>query len=233
MQERLSKLGYDLGMIRKMAPYAAINYIRFGVGYEEFLEKYAQERRLERDDLFEVVGELQESAQGFKTFQEWFDHINQYTEKLKSQKRKQQEEKTDCLSLATMHHSKGLEYKVVFIVDANEGIVPHQKALLDTDIEEERRMFYVAMTRAKQHLHIYFLKERYGKTLSMSRFVGEILVPTDEVKEGTWILHKTYGKGQVKENNGKAITIRFEKGGLVKKLDLQFCIANHMIEVSP
>ena len=48
-----------------------------------------------------------------------------------------------------MHSSKGLEFDIVFIIDANEGVCPHKKAILDEDIEEERRMFYVAMTRAK------------------------------------------------------------------------------------
>ena len=59
------------------------------------------------------------------------------------------------VSLMTMHSSKGLEFRVVYILDANEGITPHKKAVLDVDLEEERRMFYVAMTRAKERLHVY------------------------------------------------------------------------------
>ena len=74
-----------------------------------------------------------------------------------------------------MHGSKGLEYEVVFIVDANEGIIPHPKAVLEEDVEEERRMFYVAMTRAKKELYIYFAKNRWNKELNMSRFVAELL----------------------------------------------------------
>ena len=77
------------------------------------------------------------------------------------------------VSLMTMHSSKGLEFRVVYILDANEGITPHHKAVLDQDMEEERRMFYVAMTRAKERLHIYYVKERYHKKQEVSRFVEE------------------------------------------------------------
>ena len=130
-----------------------------------------------------------------------------------------------------MHHSKGLEYQIVFIVDANETVTPHHKALLDADIEEERRMFYVAMTRAKSRLHIFFLKERYGRPMVMSRFVGEILVDRDAVKPGMRVQHQTYGTGVIKEVTDKAIVIRFDKIRQEKKLDIQFCLANQLLKI--
>ena len=77
------------------------------------------------------------------------------------------------VSLMTMHSAKGLEFRVVYILDANEGVTPHHKAVLDPDVEEERRMFYVAMTRAKERLHIYHVKERYRKKQAISRFAEE------------------------------------------------------------
>jgi len=80
-----------------------------------------------------------------------------------------------------------LEYHTVFIVDANEGITPHKKAVLPEDIEEERRLFYVAMTRAKEELYLYSAKDRFNKTSDRSRFIDEIL-GTAEVKP---ILKKT------------------------------------------
>lgn len=80
----------------------------------------------------------------------------------------------------TMHSSKGLEFKVVYILDANEGVTPHHKAVLDADLEEERRMFYVAMTRAKDRLHIFYVNERFHKKQTVSRFVEETgLLETD------------------------------------------------------
>ena len=62
----------------------------------------------------------------------------------------------------------------MIILSANEGITPYRKALLDEDIEEERRLFYVAMTRAKEKLHVFSVKERYGRDAETSRFVAEI-----------------------------------------------------------
>ena len=81
----------------------------------------------------------------------------------------------DCVECMTIHSAKGLEYDTIFIIDANEGVMPHKKAVLDEDIEEERRLFYVAMTRAKNELYIFSTKEQYGKPVITSRFVEDIL----------------------------------------------------------
>lgn len=75
----------------------------------------------------------------------------------------------------TMHCSKGLEYKVVFVVDVCEGVIPYNKAVQDYQIEEERRLFYVAMTRAKEKLYLLYPKQRYNKDTTRSRFIEEIL----------------------------------------------------------
>ena len=83
------------------------------------------------------------------------------------------EAEKEGVSLMTMHSCKGLEFKVVYILDTNEGITPHHKAVLEPDLEEERRMFYVAMTRAKDRLHIFYVKERYHKRQTVSRFEVE------------------------------------------------------------
>ena len=101
--------------------------------------------------------------------------MEEYAKELEEQVAKNKNVVEDAVTFVTMHGSKGLEYDIVFILDANEGIVPHQKAILEEDIEEERRMFYVAMTRAKKELNIFFSKERFNKDMSMSRFVAEII----------------------------------------------------------
>ena len=82
------------------------------------------------------------------------------------------------VSLMTMHSSNGLEFRVVYILDANEGITPHKKAVLDVDLEEERRMFYVAMTRARQKLCLFTYKGKTGKD-GPSRFLKALYDRTD------------------------------------------------------
>lgn len=174
MIDRVDRLEYELKMLRMMSPYAAINFIRKGIDYESFVKEYAQYRRMKPDELMEVLDALQESAKDYKTLLEWKQHILDYTEELK-QRVSYQQEKQDSIQISTMHSAKGLEYQAVFIPDVNESIVPHAKAVLDADLEEERRLFYVAMTRAKNHLHIYSLKERYNKPLQPSRYLEELI----------------------------------------------------------
>lgn len=172
--ERIESLEGDLRAIARMSPLAAVNYICQGMGYDEYLIEYAAFRRMRPEELLETADELKESAAGFKTFDEWFAHIEAYKEELLRQAAQRRTE-TDAITLATMHSAKGLEFPIVYILDANEGITPHSRAMLDEDMEEERRLFYVAMTRAKTRLHVYAVRERYHKKAEVSRFVWEYL----------------------------------------------------------
>jgi DNA helicase-2/ATP-dependent DNA helicase PcrA len=173
MEARVCDLESDIITIGRLKPAAAINYIRKAVGYDQYLKEYAEFRRLKPEELYEIADQLAESAVGFETFAQWQEHIAQYEEALKEQKRGNNEKAEPGVTLSTMHSAKGLEYRIVFIVDANEGICPHHKAALPADIEEERRLFYVAMTRAKERLHLCAVRERYHRKQEISRFVRE------------------------------------------------------------
>lgn len=179
MQRRIEQLEYDLHILSKMTPYAAINYIRKGIGYDDYLNEYAAHRSMDPGELLDMIGQMQENSRGLRTIKEWFTHIEAYKEELarQSAKRKIREKNRDMDSvmLATMHGAKGLEFTAVFIIDANEGITPHKKAVQPSDIEEERRLFYVAMTRAREYLYISSSNERYNKHMKRSRFIPEIL----------------------------------------------------------
>ena len=83
-----------------------------------------------------------------------------------------------------MLSAKGLEYEVVFVMDINEGTTPHKKAVKDADLEEERRLFYVAVTRAKTYLFLYSFKELYQKDAQISRYIGELRYDNKEFKKG-------------------------------------------------
>ena len=155
-----------------MRPFAAINYIRKAIGYDGFLEEYADYRRIDKDGLFEVIEELQESSKPYADFSEWQAHILRYQKELEevfSDKRQKQ----DAVTLATFHSAKGLEFETVHIIDVNEGVTPYKKAVLPADMEEERRMFYVAVTRAKKSLYLYASKKIQNKEAEVSRFMAE------------------------------------------------------------
>lgn len=170
--ERIRKLEQDIKCLKRMNPYAAINYIRKGIGYDEFLEEYADYRRIRVDDLYDVLDEMQESTKGFEEYDGWFSHIEEYTKELERLYQKQAD-KNPCVTLATLHSAKGLEYESVYLIDVNEGIMPYKKAVLDEEIEEERRMFYVGMTRAKKNLHLFSVKQLNQKDADISRFIAE------------------------------------------------------------
>lgn len=172
--ERIESLEYDLLALSRMSPLAAVNYIRQGMGYDRYLEEYARLRRLPLEELLETADQLKESAAAFPTEEAWFIHIQEYGEELLRQASSRQAD-TEAVTLATMHSAKGLEFQVVYVLDAMEGVTPHSKAVLEEDIEEERRLFYVAMTRAKTRLHVYYAKERYHREAERSRFVEEYL----------------------------------------------------------
>ena len=173
MVERIEKLEYDLLIMKRVTPYAAIQYMRKGIGYDEFLTEYAGKMNASDKELMDILDEIQESASGLAVFNQWFFKIDEYGEKLKEQAAKRGE-KQHGVTISTMHSAKGLEYKAVFIPDINEGIIPYKKAVIDADIEEERRLFYVALTRAKDRLYLSSADERYNRQMDKSRFLDEI-----------------------------------------------------------
>lgn len=172
MLDRIDKFEEDLNLLKNMTPYAAVNYIRHGIGYEEYLRTYALFRKLKIEDMHEILEELADSARGYQTFGEWFIHIAEYTEKLKEQARTQISEKKGVV-ISTFHSIKGLEFDKVFLMDVNEGTIPYRKAVTESNIEEERRLFYVGMTRARKELNLFYIKERHEKRMMPSRFLME------------------------------------------------------------
>lgn len=174
MLDRIDRMELDLRLLRQMTPYAAVNYIRNGIHYEEYLKEYANARRMKADDLIDILDEIQQSAKPYRTFEDWFAQIEAFREKLQESRMKKQE-REDTIILATLHSSKGLEFTEVFLVDVNEGVIPHRKASVEADLEEERRLFYVGMTRAKDALHLFYVKERYGKVAEPSQFLDVFL----------------------------------------------------------
>ena len=174
MIDRIDQFEWDVKMLMKMAPYAAIQYIRKRIDYDDFLKEYAFTHQINRSDLNEVLAEIEEAAKAFSSVEEWFAHVEEYTETLKV-KEKERNRPRPGVRLMTIHASKGLEFKQVFLIAANEGRIPYQKAKTDKEIEEERRLFYVAMTRAKDFLKICYVKIKNGKEVTPSRFVDELL----------------------------------------------------------
>lgn len=169
---QIKQLQFHLDMIAKLNPSAAVMYIRNGTGYEKYLRQYAIEHKLDFTDLNKQMENINNDAHRYSTLKEWIENSeNGVPDELKSDNR--------GINIMTMHGAKGLEYKAVFVLDVNQGIIPTSKALREQDFEEERRVFYVALTRAAEVLCVYGIAESLGCEVEMSMFAKEIIGQVD------------------------------------------------------
>ena len=174
MMDRIDQFEWDVKMLAKMAPYAAIQYIRKRIGYDDFIRDHAYSHKVDRADLNDVLAELEESAKPCSSIEEWFRHIEEYTETLRLKERQKSMDQ-EGVRLMTLHAAKGLEFDAVWLIEAVEGQIPYKKAKTDRETEEERRLFYVGMTRAREQLTVCYTKTKNGKAAEPSRFVDELL----------------------------------------------------------
>lgn len=166
----LMDLETDLAQIKKRKPLEALKYIRNVMGYDDYLKEYAQFRKASLEGYLEIAEEITQFASIAPDRQTFF-------EKLQEMERIQKDKKNTTLqgvTLSTMHSAKGLEFEVVFVPSIVKDIIPHKKSSTAEQIEEERRLFYVAVTRAKSMLYLSEIKQRYDKKLERSCFLKEI-----------------------------------------------------------
>lgn len=179
MKKVISGFEWDLGILQKMGAFAAVNYIRKRIGYDDYLSDYVCEKKINKEELEAVIDELTCEAKKYPSIRMWLEAITRKEREKEREKGNagdilKNNEKSGGVNFMTMHSSKGLEFKVVFVCDVCEGVIPYNRAVLDEEIEEERRMFYVAMTRAKEKLYLLYPKHRYNKDTTKSRFIEEL-----------------------------------------------------------
>lgn len=170
--EHLYKLEADLKLIAKMKPYAAVNFIRKSVGYDGYIKDYCEYRQMDSTEFYDILDTFAGMIQDMTSFGEMFEFIDNYSDIISIQQKNNRERQG--VNLMTMHSSKGLEFDVVHIIEACDGITPYKKAKTRAEREEERRMFYVAMTRAKDELYIYCPRTVLGKEKTASPFVKNL-----------------------------------------------------------
>lgn len=233
---------YDvIHKMKEMVPSEFIQTIRKSLNYDKFIEKYAEENRLDKSQFFDILDEIQDDSEPFEDYDAWMNFVQLELENFKE---KMKHKTKDCsVSLLTMHRAKGLEWDEVFIIDANEDITPYYKAENSKEIEEERRMFYVAATRAKTKLTICSIEKRNKTPMVVSRFVSEMLydMPKRDIEsqlstvsspvqfqKGNWVFHKTFGIGIITAIDTTKLVIAFENAG-VKTLEKKWCMDNLQI----
>ena len=215
------------------------------------LEKSGMKEELEKEHTLEADIRL-ENLMEFKSITENYQketgtvNLEDFLEDISIVADSSEHETLDnAVTLMTMHAAKGLEFKVVFLIGMEEGIMPHSMSLNEeSELEEERRLCYVGITRAKERLYITNAKRRmlFGNTNMNppSRFIAEIdgnLIEKEEskpetkvfnktnfyegeridYKHGEIVMHASFGKGVVVDNDERFVTVAFDKRFGIKK----------------
>lgn len=226
--KKLDELKRDILYLNKISLSGAIQYIISELNYIDYLKDYGERYNQSIEELEDIVEEFKVAADGLKTIVELLSHVERVKEKIEESKEVQ-----DGVILSTIHGVKGMEFKNVFIINSTEEIIPH-KSSMEENIEEERRLFYVAVTRAIDNLYIFSPKTQKGKFKDISRFVLEgglksINSNNDYgIKMNDIIHHKSYGNGKVLSIDDDVIKIDF--GDCVSKsFSLRVLIENNII----
>lgn len=173
MTEEIGRLQKDIAFLKNLRPYASFRYIMNGIGYERYLAEYCREHGIVPEEVEAELHQIEADSRRYADVREW---ILAAEENSKDTADKKTLGTADGICLCTMHGSKGLEYDTVFLPNVNEGITPYRQAKGLAAAEEERRMFYVAMTRAKKQLHIWNVENLNGKEVLPSRFLEPLSI---------------------------------------------------------
>lgn len=174
-REKMKELLNNLMYMQNQTPDIFFDILERDIEYLEYLKDYSNWTNKSLDEILTIYEILKKEAKKYYTMTEWIDSVKQ--QQIIMLQKKKKDNKKEGFILSTFHSSKGLEWKNVIIIDANEGYSPISKAQSDEEIEEERRLFYVAMTRAKDNLTIYSLA--FDSKHPVSRFVTEAMKPVE------------------------------------------------------
>jgi len=239
-KKRLSRFKNDFRFLKTLKPERAIKFIMDDLNYEKRLQEYCEVIGSSFENIKIILEILLQLSKDTTTMQEYVDKLNN----LKRVMHEARTNKNDnLLTLSTIHSSKGLEFKKVYMIDLIEGQIPANDSIKlselgdQSGLEEERRLFYVGMTRAKQHLELITIENVNDSSVVQSRFINEVqgymkkenisYLPYDI---NSIVRHKKFGLGLVKNMHDLMITIDFEERG-VKDLAIEMCIKKNLLEV--
>lgn len=238
---KLTDLKSEFKKLSLMNPTQAIEFITTNFNYEEYMQDYCDKTRASYDYVCNIFGILKLIAIHCESIEEFIDRIDELSEMLKD---KEMATKKAKITLTTMHSSKGLEFDRVYMIDLTNDEIPSvdiKDVKYISLVEEERRLFYVGMTRARNLLTLIYPKFRGGVPQQQSAFLKEVAAclhieekPSNgEVCEGVILCHKTFGSGVVEsvERIGENVFIKVSFGGIIKTLDYTVCKQNKLISI--
>ena len=225
--KKLDDLKKEIAYLNKISLGSAVQYIISSLGYIDYLREYSNKYNQNFNDLEDVLEEFKGAIEGFRSITEFLSHVQNVKEEIEKSKVVQ-----DGVILSTIHGVKGMEFKNVFIINCVEETIPHKSSMED-NLEEERRLFYVAITRAIKNLYVFSPKTIRGKFSHVSRFVAEAGLEAESqitdygIKVNDHIYHRAYGDGTVKNIKDDRITIDFEDAE--RSFSIRVLIENNLI----
>ncbi len=227
----LEHLKKDILYLNKINLKTAIDFIIMDLGYLEYLQEYSKKFKMKIEELEEILEEFKNSAEGYSSIIMFLSHIDMVSEEIKNSKKRKYE---DSVILSTIHGVKGMEFKNVFIINCDEEVMPHANSM--ENIEEERRLFYVGITRTIDNLHIYSTRYIRGKKMEPSRFIFECNIKNDRIaeipyKEGDMVYHDNFKEGKIKYINLSSNEIDIEfPNGIIRKFNFDILYRNKLIK---
>lgn len=157
----------EIGKMRCMPLYLSMCHLLYHIGYKDYLIRYWEknEMGMDRTVAEKILQEVLTRAKQLGDFKKFCDYLEEDIGSLEH-----------GVSVMTMHASKGLEFDTVFLPDLNEDIIPNKKAVQTSGIEEERRLFYVALTRAKNLLYLSWVTSKNNMQVKSSSFLDELII---------------------------------------------------------
>ncbi len=253
IKDRVQELRMDFNKFKDFNPLKAIEYIECKIGYSYNINSLSK-KGYAKEPLVQKLNALKSIASNRKTLADFVERLSQLERIMQNPR-----SKSNAVTLTTVHSSKGLEFDKVIMVDVIDGQFPSQesiKLMEDKDdrflFEEEVRLFYVGITRARSDLGIITSSFLNGNRIRTSRFVRDLMcnpkeqvkrnqikkskkiskVSDDEIKSynfGINVIHKTFGDGKIKSVDDGIIDVEFKKHGL-KRLSLMSCLENNLIK---
>lgn len=170
MERRVRRLITDLRALHTLPTESAFRYFRKEISYDSYLSELLKGKSESWKEAEELMEEFSSLALKYPEHERFYHFAEDY-EKERKKRDMTGEAQRDAVQILTYHGSKGLEFDCVYLPDVVEQLVPYKKAKTEAELEEERRCFYVALSRAKTEIHIYVTKERYHKPYKISRFL--------------------------------------------------------------
>jgi len=219
-------------VLNTLPPAQAIQFIRNQLEYDQAMVRICEDLGFSEEYIGGLLDILISIAQHERTIVEFANRLTNLEEQMNSSYKKKN---SNAVTLTTIHSAKGLEWEEVIVIDLVEGIIPERETIKAEQngqkelIEEERRLFYVGMTRAKRHLTLCSVDYYHQKRVKVSRFVCEVSLvssgknpqeiskneePTlqSDLVAGLVVQHKAFGEGIIINEEGNVILVRFKDG---------------------